>query len=450
LKRPEPAASDSGAVTVRLPAGDLVPNTLLPMKPSALMASADTMGTDGQPPSAGTSALDLYSPRVVEFLAMGGEVPFYVRAIPVNGAGRSHVVGKPTNIGRVMYGGPGPQRGSLAEVDWAASPRDAPQIALTELVYKPYRSDDRWPAGCKVHPGLSEAFDPLGFLMPRWDWAERSFATLRRSATASILAGMPVLPREPVETALDAALAMAGISPDVPNLDELIDRGAGYLAKAVAEQLAASDAGALIDELATEILGPTVALSTGQLGPDALRRKVQAEMARRIEQSLLDASQQARADSARTAGDTWCRTRHDKPVLEITVRNRTGAQYDDIWLEFGFDNLAFKGRTLPFDLGPYESLTIVTPLSPDLWAIAARYDVPLDQAMDKHFEIYDREPGVLSVRGPSERTGCYQWADGTDARLYGCTFDSGPDADKKGLHFTSPERLWKDAYIATF
>jgi hypothetical protein len=382
-------------------------------------------------------------------------VPFYVRAVPVDGSGDEDtppgVVGKPSNVGMVLYGVRPPEENPFLGTEWVPNPKSAPQIALTELVYKPYRSDDRWPPGCKVfRGGGGDGFDPLTFLMSVWDWASEAFAKVKGFAVDVVLAVLPVLPRNLVEVALDAALVAAGIPPEIPNLDELIDEGAGYLAKAAAEQIVGPTVGEVTDDLAAEVLGPSVAAAVAQQGPDALKRKVQEETEKRVKRSLEDAVRRARDEVAENADDAWCRTKHYKPVLELTVRNLTGEHYDDVWVSYGFSNQVFDGGTLEFDLGPHETLKMATPLSPDLWSIAGRYGVHLYDAMDKHYEIYAQAPGALSVQGPGEPTGCYQFDDGTVNPMFGCTYDASPDSLKKGLSYRTLDRVWKDAFIATF
>lgn len=284
-------------------------------------------------------------------------------------------------------------------------------VHLVRFELVPYRYDDRWPPGCEVYRGRGTTQSPLEwfgeFVLNAADWASETYAEMKAFVVDGVVAILPFVPPEVAAFALDAALASAGIPPSIPNLDQLMEQGADYLA------------GQMADELAAQV---PAGHALAELGKEELRRRVQDE----TKAALTDNARKARAALEAEAGK-YCVGRSYPPHLKITLRNdgREPARDVRFSLATSTNLLLPMGFTID-EIGPGESLTVPV----DIWS-----NVIKNWAYARDDPYLAKTAFRFTLTGG--RTISY-YADGPD----GYRTNETPVRDGMGVDFTTPERVW--------
>ena len=235
---------------------------------------------------------------------------WYVRVLPLGSSGT--VVGQPSNVIRV-YDKSAPSSGPQFKIDmgqWYVKP--GIPIRMTRFESVPYRYVDEWPPGCKHYQGAGSQKTPWGWaagaVKDAFDWTSQAYADAKNYVVTGVVTIFPFVPRSVAQIALEAALAAAGIPPNIPNLNQMLTNGSDYLAGQMADQLAAQvPAGS---ELA-------------QLGKEELRKKIQ-EKAR---DALIESAREIREPGA---DSDYCVGKEYPPFLKITVQNTGTQTYLDV------------------------------------------------------------------------------------------------------------------------
>ncbi|MBB1062181.1 hypothetical protein [Marilutibacter spongiae] len=143
-----------------------------------------------------------------------------------------------------------------------------------------------------------------GALVDLVNWASAAYADLKQMVVSLVASLLPFVPDSAVSFALDAAMAAVGLPPSIPNVDELMEGGADYLAV----------------QMAAQILTP----ASGPLAGMAAR-----EARDRIREQTRKALLEAAHDIARKRADatTWCMRRITEPYFEVTENRGQSALF---------------------------------------------------------------------------------------------------------------------------
>ncbi|HET8678731.1 MAG TPA: hypothetical protein VFM39_01325 [bacterium] len=323
--------------------------------------------------------------------------PFRVRVIPVGGR-QQKAVGQPSNTLTAYYGKE-PQQPPIAIQIPHGSERQG-QAAVTRVSYR-FMYSYRTPPDCDTRGGNR---DPLiqfvDVIVEAWEWVTKFYNNVKKAAVDVVTAILP-LPDSVVSYALDAALLAAGIPPSLPNLDQLMDEGADYLAMTAVQQ-----AGLPVGD---------------EMARDALKKGIRA--------AADEAARQARK-AASTEGKA-CEWRDVPSRLTITLRNDDVADLVDVKISAGtiFDLYPGVGETIPL-LKRGESMAIPLVIYPSL---SRRYfDGQLYRGGTLWFEALHRERTEFKIIV----TGKLAQPDGPYTRVR--------------REFTTPGRIWNKDHVMTF
>lgn len=226
---------------------------------------------------------------------------FYVRVVPV-AANANRVIGKPSAALELLIA-----EAPLPDTDMSSFEVASQQewdLRLVSLRFQPAVNIERWPSGCKDIPRdngkdfVDVVSDLPAAAVDLVNWASKAYADLKQMAVSLVGTLLPFVPESMIKLALDSALAAAGVPPSIPNIDQLMNSGADYLATQMAAQIPVPASG-MLAEMAYD--------------------EAKDEIRQRTKQALLDTAKEL----ARKQRDDspWCRRYYAEPFFEATVRN---------------------------------------------------------------------------------------------------------------------------------
>lgn len=185
-----------------------------------------------------------------QFMGRNGQLVLFARVIPVRAVADLTPVGLASEPLQIVYAKP-PANPIVIE-KWFPPASGPPPFQLVGLTYKPASYY------CFVHPNLNVCEDAgksptwyeriIAFASDLWNWMVDSYANIKNKVIDIAANAFPVVPRDVFVYALDAALASCGLPPNLPNLDELMEQGADYLAGEIVAQVGPPVAGDLAKE----------------------------------------------------------------------------------------------------------------------------------------------------------------------------------------------------------
>jgi hypothetical protein len=264
------------------------------------------------------------------------ESRLYVRVVPIRSVSDPTPVGRPSGLIRIVYG-------SVPAVTFNTPPTYStprPSIAVTNFKWVPWVRIDNWPHDCEPIPrdtGKS-GFEVVGdALLDIWDWASTAYGDIQNAVVNAAHFILPMIPKEVLNVALQGAMMAAGLPPSIPNLDQLMNDGAGYLAESVAAEIPVP--------ASSELAGMTV---------EAFKAKAQ-DAAR---QAILAGAAEARK-ALSGSGVKYCQQWESFPVFEVTIRDTGHDDYADVPIRVTDSAGLFKNLTFRVPLiHAGESLTI--------------------------------------------------------------------------------------------
>ena len=265
-------------------------------------------------------------PGPVSHAAPSAPSSLYVRVIPVRSAVDATPVGRPSDPIRLVYGtAPAPEL-HLPNVTTVPGP----SIAVTRFEWVPDLRIKNWPSGCEPIPrdtgtGGIEALGEA--LVSAWDWASHTYAAVENAVVDVAHTLLPFVPKSVLNVAMQAAMAAAGIPPNIPNLDQLMHAGADYLAESVAAEIPVPGSDALAGLTVEEF-------------------KDQAREAAR--KAILAGAEKAR-DELSGKDVKYCREWERWPSINLTIRNTGDRDYEDVHVGIEDSAHLFKdlGATVP-------------------------------------------------------------------------------------------------------
>jgi hypothetical protein len=319
---------------------------------------------------------------------------FYVRAIPIDAkttAASPRFVGRPSEELKVVWAAPPPAPPGIAPSTFEVVSSEPIDLRLVEFKFIPRVSIENWPKGCEPIPRDEGGFswEKAGdFLMNAPDWVSTAYADAKKAVISVVAFLLPFVPESVISIALDAALASAGLPPSIPNLDQMIDGGADYLAVQMAAQIPTPASGALAEMAAEEARREIQKQSKAAL----------VDTAKRLRQQQRDASK-------------YCRPYYANPYFEITVRNASKQSIDNTWVTLSADSTLFENITLPIDrIEAGEQLTLPVAYL-DKANIEVKYQSQLpdkdrEKARSEWWEAFMETPMIFSLGLPT-RLDCY-------------------------------------------
>ena len=374
------------------------------------------------------------------YFDVGGKATLYLRVLPIAGdEAAPRVVGYPSETATVTYGKRPPLANPFEGYEWRD--REIPRLAVSSFTYTPMRTDTSWPKGCVHDQGGNDYWNPLDFLADAWDWASQTYADIKSFVLDTVNALLPFVPRGVLDLALDAALMAAGVPPELPNIDQLMEQGAGYLAEEAASQLAGPVGSAVTQQVAGELFGDAAAQMAASMTAEALQDAVQDELESRLQHEIEAQARAARHRIEAEAPDTICQTREYPPMLKLAIRNLENRRLSDVAITIADEAGFYRAHTPAITLDPQEDYVLVLPLTPDLWNIAIRSKVPPSLAMDAFWEGYSQATTRFAVSGP-DVTRCLEHANG-----YVQECKKAPANDPRPLRFETAPLYLKNPYV---
>lgn len=341
---------------------------------------------------------------VRDFIDLGDGVTFHVRVIPIRSPADSTIVGMASNTLEVVYGSLPPQdplqiHGTIET--------GAARLRLARFEYQPYRETYPWPPGCwegDEPPDDRSIFEKaIDTLATVWNAISAAYDEAKSAVVSAIGAiTFGLIPPEHLELALTTALIAAGIPPDIPNLDELMEQGAGYLAAAVAEQVVGPAAGEITAQLAAEYTNHPV----GQPLTEEVKRRVTEEIEERSKKAILDGARAAREAALKDADKRRCGWKVTMPALTLTFRNDGPEDYRRVAVRVADYNAVFQPTGFELFIDRGETLTVPLPLLPQVRELVRSQLVDRDKIANKQLwwsEIYPTWRSRFSVTTLSQR-----------------------------------------------
>lgn len=301
------------------------------------------------PPQASTGSRRLTRPDArQEFMRNGGHFTLFLRVVPVASASNPSPVGLASPELRIIFAN-NPPSGIKFPSTAPKQPSKPSPVECLGIRYAPVKEY------CVVHPNPSVCAkvgqgkpwyeEALDTVLDAWDWACDTYAAAKKAVVDIASSALPFVPREAFEMALDGALAACGMPPNIPNLDQLMDQGADYLAGEIVAQI-----------------GPPAA---GDLAKEQIKK-------------ALIAGAKAAAQKVGSAGpEKACQYTIEWPYLVCTIRNKSNQpvgplsvsayEWTGIYATNDWDGRLFKttAQTLSH-LSPGASLPVFLPLMPSM------------------------------------------------------------------------------------
>ncbi|MEZ5922638.1 MAG: hypothetical protein R3C60_14995, partial [Parvularculaceae bacterium] len=256
-------------------------------------------------------------PSVRAAIAGAGAVKFsprfYVRVIPVDPANPSRIIGKPSDALPVIWG-PKPDR-QVEATGFQTVSQETFNLAVTKFIYHPSKTIEKWPAGCEEIPrdegkdAIDVTGDAASAAVDLVNWASEAYGDLKNIVISAVGDLLPFIPREALSIALDVAMASAGLPPSLPNVDQLMEGGADYLAVQMASQIPTPASGVLAEMAADE---------------------ARAEIQRRTKEAILKSAHDIA--SRQKSQTKWCTRYISDPYFEVSVTNKGDKTAEKVWL----------------------------------------------------------------------------------------------------------------------
>lgn len=342
------AVPNAKAIAYQVTRGVFGPYTFgEPMESKAYIATGARQGATGQL----DIELPLVPPKSMAPANKTGVMAHYqVRVLPLRSVDDPQVVGAASNVFVVnTYAQQAPYKGPKIETSTID-----PTVQMVKFTWVPYKYTEHWPPGCKPIPiGAPSQKGEIevvgGLLSDAWNWTSKAYQDAKGfvvQTVVSVIAVIPPgiqIPPEVVATALDAALVAAGVPPSIPNLDQVMSDGAGFLAQQMVEQIPVPP------EVTTGLVGD-VAI---QDAIDSYKNKVRQQ----AKSAILDGAQKVK--SAAEQQSEYCIGRRDYEYLALTFRNVGPTVQKDVAIEVEDSVQAFHGLgfTIPV-LAPGEEVVV--------------------------------------------------------------------------------------------
>lgn len=179
--------------------------------------------------------------RRASFLANGGHFTIYIRVVPIASVSDPRPVGLASGSLQIVYAKSPPNSLRFNITNTSSAPTKPSPIEIVSVKYVPVKEY------CFVHPSKTVCNQVgeekpwyekvVSFVTEAWNWAAEKYQEAKKAVVDLASSLLPFVPREAFETALDGALAACGMPPNIPNLDQLMEQGADYLAGEVAAQI---------------------------------------------------------------------------------------------------------------------------------------------------------------------------------------------------------------------
>lgn len=232
-------------------------------------------GAGYQPPDSSPGGRRLSRPDSRSaYLRNGGQFSIYLRVVPVVSTADPTPTGLASPELRIIYA-KSPPSGFKFNPPAANQPTKLSPVVCSSIKYTPFREY------CFVHPNPSVCAkvgqakpwyeETFSFALEAWDWTCESYQAAKKAVVDIAASALPFVPREAFELALDGALAACGMPPNIPNLDQLMEHGADYLAGEVVAQIGPPAGGDLAKEQIKKALisgAKAAAKKVGNAGPD--------------------------------------------------------------------------------------------------------------------------------------------------------------------------------------
>lgn len=299
----------------------------------------------------------------------------HVRVLPVTTVGTGEIVGQPSNVMRIFYGAeaPEPEPFEFYEPEIVA---EAPPVELASIEFKPHRFIDL-PPGClqweewrrkqekSFLEKIGDAFaDIWNFAAEAYQWAKDRVIDIASALTFG------VIPDGVLEFALNTALASAGIPPDIPNLDEMINGGLDHLASEMAKtavsQIPSADLAVSLGNVAADITVEAAA----SMAENELRARLEEELERKSREALIRAADEIERARSTPNSDALCQRQFIPPSYRVTVVNTGPDPLEDIKVGVGDSEGVYWGIAERVDLRPGQSLSFMAVPDPhiiDVW-----------------------------------------------------------------------------------
>ena len=343
-----------------------------------------------------------------------GGATFHVRILPVSSVALGSVVGQPSNVMRVFFGEPLPEREPFRFFD-PEIVADAPLVELVAIEFRPHRFVDM-PAGCinweayrqqqqrNFFERVGDAFKSMwDFTAEAYQWSKNRVLDLAAAITFN------AIPDEVLSFALDAALASVGIPPDIPNLDELISGGIGQLAAKMAEvavaQIPSADLAVSLGNIAADIT-VDVALDMAE---DELRERLRDELERKSREALILAADEIEQAASTPQVNEPCSSTFIPASYRVTVQNVGPDHLADIRVAIGDSESVFWEVAVDVDLAPGQEISFMAVPEPriiDVWDNRLVRMEPMasnDNASHWWNEILYQLPTIIRVELPGHR-----------------------------------------------
>ena len=315
-----------------------------PLQPNTLITSGSRAGASGQL----TIELPLLPPKSIPPANKKGMMADYqVRILPLFSLSKPTVVGAPSNV-LVVRTFAMTQPGNDIKI---TTSKIDPTIDVVKFTWVPYKYTAHWPPGCKpIGEEESDLEAVVNALADAWNWVATAYADAKGfvvNTVVTVVAQIPPnikIPNEWVAGALDGALMAAGVPPNIPNLDKLLNDGAGYLADQMANQIK------IPDEVST------IAQQTG-IPVDVAIEKFKNDVKAKAKTAIMNAAQKAKA-AVQGEGQS-CKGLREYEYVKVTLRNTGSAVQKNVKVEMYDTAGAFKGLafTLP-SLEPGEEVVV--------------------------------------------------------------------------------------------
>ncbi len=340
-----------GGKTIEQPLGLLLSRNAKGAKSSFQVDFATVtknLGNKSPPNSSAKEDADDTSPpnqqgSIQRFVRAGGSIVFHVRAIPVASTSNLKPIGLPTNVIRVFFGKMPKTSPDFEFAEQGLSTKHEPDTSPKHLRVARFQYDVM-KTYCdahsnKSHCGTFKGGDNDGlfdFVEDAWDWTCTAYQDVKKAVVSTVAAGLNEvltkldddlkIPESVLMTALDSAMVAAGIPPTIPNLNDVVEMNADYLAGKIVEE-------------------------TGVPGPLA------DEARQRIKDGLIEGANEV-ANRAKGSKGTPCNYVTDPPHFVVTIENVGDKVYNDVHVHlFPLDLFGQRTKSIP-SLRPGERIAI--------------------------------------------------------------------------------------------
>ncbi len=351
---------------------------------------------------------------------------YSVRIIPVAAAGGNAIAGQASNVIRIVYDPtPKPQNNPVGT--WSTAPSG---IVVSKFDWVPYQQHEKWPPGCKDAGDDGDDFSiatAWKYLSSALDWVATAWSDAKAFGVDILHAALPFIPKSTLSIAMDGAMIAAGIPPNLPNVDKLMNSGADYLAGQLVEQIPIPDdvaAGLTDDEALNAVLA------------------FKSTLKKEAKKAMLAAAKKAGEELNGGGDSVYCHRNIQYPWVRLSIRNN-GAEAAEKFLIHVTDSAKLFGYlNFPIaELKPGEEITIPVALfTLDHMALSDKHWPECDSQLVGHekscnlgknasiwWDKAQNQPYSFTVTGPQNRD---------------CHKESGQCFLKQGTLYTSDTDTW--------